>query len=194
MPIHHSCQSHALPWPWIACMEWLILGQQSFSSTINVPAATAQGVEWRFLSRLQFHVCKGLLILTTWTNVVLSQSEQLSYLPTLLGLLKLKVWTATASTKDVNLSDPLFTWLPSLLVAVCFAGWILPHEERGTGGGTSSCASQVACICGQYGSTRGLWAVSVCREGAGDRLLLLLVQGGSWRVMSLFSAQNQCRI
>lgn len=72
--------------------------------------------------------------------------------------------------KDVNLSDPLFTCLPSLLVAVCFAGWILPHEERGTGGRTSSCASQVACICGQHGSTRGLWAVSACRGGAGDRL------------------------
>lgn len=70
----------------------------------------------------------------------------------------------------MNLCDPLFTWLSSLVVAVCFAGWILPHEERGTGGGTRSCASQVACIRGQHGSTGGLWAVSACRGGAGDRL------------------------
>lgn len=65
------------------CPGWLW-----FPNTINVPTATAQGEAWRVLSRLQFDVCKVLIVLTAWTNVMLSQSEQLSSLPTLLGLLK----------------------------------------------------------------------------------------------------------
>ena len=91
----------------------------------------------------------------------------------------------------MNLGDPLLTSLSSLVVAICFAGWVLPHEERWTGGGTSSCASQVACICGQHGSTRGLWAVSACRGGAGDRLCCFYwVREAPGGLFSLFPAQG----
>lgn len=88
----------------------------------------------------------------------------------------------------MNLCDPVFTWLFSPVLAVCSPGWILPHEERGTGGGTNSYASQVACICGQHGSTWGLWTVSACRRRAEQALLILLGQEASWRVISMSPA------